>query len=66
MKSTMEDAMRKVFKQELPVNTEDSGHMQEFMEYCAKYGKSYDNREELMVRLHNYFDTDKRIKEAMI
>jgi hypothetical protein len=36
------------------------------MEYCAKFGKSYENREELMMRLKNFFETDTRLQRAML
>jgi hypothetical protein len=36
------------------------------MEYCAKFGKSYENKEELMMRLKNFFDTDTRLQRAML
>ena len=43
-----------------------SAHMTEFLEYCAKFGKTYATREETMLRLKNYFVTDAEIKQAMV
>jgi hypothetical protein len=48
------------------VTTSNTSHMGVYMEYCAKYGKSYDNKKELMMRLKNFFDTDERLKQAML
>lgn len=56
-------AMKMGKPQELPSAVTTQDKTIEFVDYCSKYGKEYKDQAEFQLRLENFSQQDRKIKE---